>query len=38
MEVQVEEIQQDATVCRYLFVAKLLYTFPATIVPIIRST
>ena len=42
---KVEEIQQDATVCRYLFTAKLLYMFRASnmpirtsIVPIIRST
>jgi len=33
-----EEIQQDATVCRYLFAAKLLYMFRASIAPIIRST
>jgi len=35
---EVEEIQQDATVCRYLFTAKLLHLFQASIVPIIRST
>jgi hypothetical protein len=35
---KVEEIQQDATVCRYLFTAKLLYMFRASIAPIIRST
>jgi len=34
----VEEIQQDATVCRYLFTAKLLYMFRASIAPIIRCT
>jgi len=33
-----EEIQQDATVCRYLFTAKLLYMFRASIAPVIRST
>ena len=33
----VEEIQRDATVCRYLFTAKLLYMFRAAIAPIIRS-
>ena len=27
----VEEIQQDATVCRYLFTAKLLYMFRTSI-------
>ena len=32
------EIQQDATVCRYLFTAKLLYTFRVSIPHIIRST
>ena len=32
------EIQQDATVCRYLFTAKLLYMFRASIAPIISST
>jgi len=30
---QVEEIQQDATGCRYLFTAKLLYMFRTSIVP-----
>jgi len=35
---EVEEIQQDATVCRYLFTAKLLYIFRASIAPVIRST
>ena len=34
----IEEIQEDATVCRYLLTAKLLYMFRASIVPIIRST
>ena len=35
---QVEEIQRDATICRYLFTAKLLYMFRASIAPIISST
>jgi len=34
----INKIQQDATVCRYLFTASLLYTFRASIAPIIRST
>ena len=34
----INKIQQDATVCRYLFTAKLLYMFRASIAPIIRST
>ena len=34
----INKIQQDATVCRYLFTAKLLYMFRASITPIIRST
>jgi len=34
----INEIQQDATVCRYLFTACLLYMFWASIAPIIRST
>jgi len=34
----VEEIQQDATVCRYLFTAKLLYMFRVSNAPIIRIT
>ena len=34
---KVEEIQRDATVCRYLFTAKLHYMFRASIAPIIRS-
>jgi len=33
-----DKIQQDATVCRYLFTASLLYMFRASITPIIRST
>ena len=36
--VYINKIQQDATVCRYLFTAKLLYMFRVSIVPIIRST
>ena len=34
----INKIQQDATVCRYLFTASLLYMFRASIAPIIRST
>ena len=34
----INKIQQDATVCRYLFTAKLLYMFRVSISPIIRST
>jgi len=34
----VEEIQQDAALCRYLFTAKLLYMFRASIATIIRCT
>ena len=34
----INKIQQDATVCRYLFTAKSLYVFRASIAPIIRST
>jgi len=33
-----EEIQRDATVFRYLFTAKLLYMFRASIALIIRGT
>jgi len=32
------EIQQDATVRRYLYTAKLLYMFRVTIARIFRST
>ena len=32
------KIQQDATVCRYLFTAKSLYIFRVSIAPIIRIT
>jgi len=35
---EVEEIQQDATVCRYLFTGKLLYMFRTSIAPIVRGT
>ena len=34
----INEIQQDATVCRYLFTANLLYMFRMSIAPIIRNT
>jgi len=34
----VNKIQEDATVCRYLFTAELLYMFRVSIAPIIRST
>ena len=34
----INNIQQDATVCRYLFTANLLYMFRASMAPIIRST
>ena len=34
----INKIQQDATVCRYLFTANLLYMFQVSIAPIIRST
>ena len=34
----IDKIQQDATVCRYLLTASLLYMFWASIAPIIRST
>ena len=34
----INKIQQDATVCRYLFTASLLYMFWVSIAPIIRST
>ena len=37
-ELYINKIQQDATVCRYLFTAKLLCMFRASIAPIIRST
>ena len=35
---QVDKIQRDPTLCRYLFNAKLLYTFLASIAPITRNT
>ena len=34
----INKIQQDATVFRYLFTAKLFYMFRMSIAPIIRST
>ena len=34
----INKIQQDATVCSYLFTAKLLNMFWVSIAPIIRST
>ena len=34
----IDKIQQDATVCRYLFTANVLYMFRVSIAPIIRST
>ena len=34
----INKIQRDATVCRCLFTAKLLYMFRMSIAPIIRST
>ena len=34
----INKIQQDGTVCRYLFTANLLYMFRVSIAPIIRST
>ena len=34
----INKIQRDATVCRCLFTAKLLYMFRVSIAPIIRST
>ena len=34
----INKIQQDATVCRYLFNSKSLYMFQVSIAPIIRST
>ena len=36
--VTLNKIQRGATVCRCLFIAKLLYMFRASIAPIIRST
>jgi len=36
--VYINKIQQDATVCRYLFTANILYMFWVYIAPIIRST
>jgi hypothetical protein len=34
----IDKIQQDATVCRYLFTVNILYMFRVSIAPIIRST
>ena len=34
----VDKVQRNATVCRYLFTASLLYMFRASIAPIISST
>ena len=34
----INKIQQDTTVCGYLFTAKLLYMFRVSIIPVIRST
>ena len=34
----INKIQQDATVCRYLFTSNLLYMFRVSIAPIIKST
>ena len=34
----IDNFQQDATVCRYLLTAILLYMFRVSIEPIIRST
>jgi len=38
VHIYINKIQQDATVCRYLFTAKSLYMFRLSIAPIIRST
>jgi hypothetical protein len=37
-ENKVNKIQQDATICRYLFTAKSIYMCRVSIAPIIRST
>jgi len=37
MKKNISMIQRDATVCRCLFTAKLLYMFRVSIAPIIRS-
>ena len=37
-QLRVNKIQQDATVCRYLFIVKSLYKYRVSIAPIIRST
>ena len=36
--VYISKIQRDATVCRCLFTAELLYMFRVSIAPIVRST
>jgi len=38
MSNNINKIQQDETVCRYLFTAKSVYMFRVSIAPIIRST
>jgi len=38
MKMYINNIQQDATVCRYLFTAKLPYIFRVSLARIIRST
>ena len=38
LTIYINKIQQDATVCRYLFTAKSLYMFRVSIAPINRST
>ena len=38
MVMDINKIQQDATLCRYLFTTISLYIFQVSIVPIIRST
>ena len=37
-KIHINKIQRDATVCRCLFTAKLLYMFRVSIAPIIRTT
>jgi len=38
VQLHINKFQQDTTVCRYLFTAKLLYMFRVSIAPINRST
>ena len=38
IRISINKIQQDATICRYLFTEKSLYMFRMSIAPIIRST